>query len=326
MKLQILHFFLITFLITLISCREKRVATHHHTSTSIDTSAIKYTLPVIPDSLKNTERAINYLIEHYWGSIDFEDTVYLHANDMMEQTWCNYCDLLTRVSPTLACRSMHQVIKSANTSDKMFKYITNLAKKYLYDPNSPMRNEELYIPVLQEMLTSSLLNKAEKIRPEAQLKLALKNRVGQKGGNFCYTLISGQKGYFYRIKADYVLLFFNNPDCRACHETIELLKKASTINRFFYAGKLKILSLYPDDEVDYWKQHIDEFPEQWIRAYDKEMRIRQRQIYDLKALPTLYLFDKNKKVLLKDVTPVQVEMFLQKEHEVSIRNGLDSGI
>jgi hypothetical protein len=35
-----------------------------------------------------------------------------------------------------------------------------------------------------------------------------------------------------------------------------------------------------------------------------------RELYDLKAMPTLYLLDKDKKVLLKDAPVEQVEQYL----------------
>ena len=56
-------------------------------------------------------------------------------------------------------------------------YLTSLADKYLYDPNSPMRNEELYISVLDAMLKSPILDDTEKIRPKARRSLAQKNRI-----------------------------------------------------------------------------------------------------------------------------------------------------
>ena len=57
---------------------------------------------------------------------------------------------------------------------KYSTYITDLADKYLYDPNSPMRNEEFYIPVLDAMLASPVLEEIEKVRPKARRELAQK--------------------------------------------------------------------------------------------------------------------------------------------------------
>jgi len=39
--------------------------------------------------------------------------------------------------------------------------------------------------------------------------------------------------------------------------------------------------------------------------------LKNDEIYDLKAIPTLYLLDKDKKVVLKDVTFNQVENYLK---------------
>ena len=53
-------------------------------------------------------------------------------------------------------------------------------------------------------------------------------------------------------------------------------------------------------------------PSNWIHAYDHTGRIRGEEIYDLKTSSTLYLLDKEKKVLLKDTKIEQIEQFLQK--------------
>jgi hypothetical protein len=42
-------------------------------------------------------------------------------------------------------------------------------------------------------------------------------------------------------------------------------------------------------------------PKEWIVGTDRE-EIKQRCLYDLKAMPSLYLLDGDKKVILKDVS------------------------
>lgn len=96
-----------------------------------------------------------------------------------------------------------------------------------------MRNEEFYIPVLEAMIASPVLNETEKIRPQARLKLAQKNRIGTKALNFTYTLASGAQGSLYQLKAEYLLLFINNPGCQACTETIEGLKTLPSSISFY---------------------------------------------------------------------------------------------
>ena len=122
----------------------------------------------------------------------------------------------------------------AEKEKKCYMYLTSLADKYLYDPNSPMRNEELYISVLDAMLKSPILDDTEKIRPKARRALAQKNRIGTKALDFTYTLANGKQGTLYALKAPYTLLFINNPGCHACNETIKALKQSPTISPVSY--------------------------------------------------------------------------------------------
>ena len=75
--------------------------------------------------------------------------------------------------------------------------------------------------------------------------------------------------------------------------------------------KLKILAVYPDEDLEAWRKHIPDVPAEWINSYDNTVSLKNDEIYDLKAIPTLYLLDKNKKVILKDVTLNQLMEFLQ---------------
>lgn len=127
---------------------------------------------------------------------------------------------------------------------------------------------------------------------------------GTRAANFTYTLASGAKGTLYQVSTDYTLLFINNPGCHACAETIDLLKADSGINRLLKAGKLTVLSFYPDEELDEWRKHQNDFPSEWINGYDSDFLVKTKNVYDLKAIPTLYLLDRNKIVILKDA-PLQ---------------------
>ena len=65
-----------------------------------------------------------------------------------------------------------------------------------------------------------------------------------------------------------------------------------------------------DEELDEWKKHRNDFAKEWTNGYDKELVIKNKNLYDLRAIPTLYLLDKNKTVLLKDATLQKVEQYL----------------
>lgn len=308
MKTYLNIFFL--FLILCTACGSRKASDNQTEDIKSDSTKI-FALPVIPALLNTPESRADYLVRHYWENVDFADTTYLDHREVMEQAWVDYIDIMKLVPEETAISAIKQMYKDAGKKKKVFFYFTDLAEKYLYDPNSPMRNEELYIPVLDAMLESSVLDDTEKILPKGRRELAEQNRPGRQAEDFTYTLVSGKSGTLYGVKADYTLLFINNPGCHACEEGIKELKQAPAINKEFEAGNLKILSVYPDEDKEEWERHLSDFPKEWINGYDKKLMIKEKNLYDLKAIPTLYLLDKNKKVLLKDAVVGQIEQYLQ---------------
>ena len=308
MKTYLNIFFL--FLILCTACGNRKASDNQAEDIKSDSTKI-FALPVIPALLNTPESRADYLVRHYWENVDFADTTYLDHREVMEQAWVDYIDIMKLVPEETAISAIKQMYKDAGKKKKVFFYFTDLAEKYLYDPNSPMRNEELYIPVLDAMLESTVLDDTEKILPKGRRDLAEQNRLGRQAEDFTYTLVSGKSGTLYGVKADYTLLFINNPGCHACEEGIKELKQAPAINKEFEAGNLKILSVYPDEDKEEWERHLSDFPKEWINGYDKKLMIKEKNLYDLKAIPTLYLLDKNKKVLLKDAVVGQIEQYLQ---------------
>lgn len=293
------------------ACKNGNASSQSKSETPQDTiKAIK--MPAIPQMMTAPEQRADFLAKHYWDNVNFADTNYIRHPDITEQAWADYCDLLNHVPLSTAQEAIKKTIARTETEKKVFDYITGLADKYLYDPNSPLRNEEFYIPVLEAMISSSVLTETEKIRPQARIEMAYKNRVDTKAIDFTYTLESGAQSTLYKIKSQYTVLFINNPGCHACTENIEALKDSPIINELIQKKQLAVIALYPDEELDEWRRHRDEFPQEWINGYDKSLTIKTQNLYDLKAVPTLYLLDANKKVLLKDATVQAITQYLMK--------------
>lgn len=307
--------FINIFLLSLILCTAcgNRNVSMNQTEATKNDSTRNFVLPVIPAMLTTSESRADYLVRHYWENVDFNDTIWLNHQEMLEQAWVDYIDLMRLVPKETINNALRQVYKNAEKQKPFFSYFTTLADKYLYDPNSPMRNEELYITVLDAMLESDLLDETEKILPNERRKLAERNRPGRLAEDFTYTLSSGKNGTLHDLKAQYTLLFINNPGCHACEESLTELKQAPAINRELEAGRLKILAIYPDEELQEWKRHLSDFPKEWINGYDKGLVIKEKNLYDLKAIPTLYLLDQKKIVILKDAPIREIEEHLKQQ-------------
>lgn len=272
-----------------------------------------FRLPDIPVLLTDPGQRMEYLAQHYWDCITSTpaDTTLLQHTEELEQAWANYCDLLQHLPTAQAQKSIKSLLPALEADMQIYTHFKNLAEKYLDDPNSPLRNEEIYIAVLEAMTESARLSDIDKIRPRARLRLARKNRVGTRAANFAYTLADGTQSNLHHLRANYTLIFFNNPGCEACATTINELKSSPIIGRLLGEHRLIILAMYTDEEMEEWHRHLPDFPAEWVNAYDKVQTIRTKQLYDLRAIPSLYLLDRNKKVLLKDAPTEEVIRILE---------------
>lgn len=199
---------------------------------------------------------------------------------------------------------MDSLMRRASASRPMLDYFTMLAQQVIHDPNSPLRNDEFYIPVMQAVLASPYYDEYERIGPAYDLAMASQNRLGQRANDFRYTLASGATGTLYGVKAEYTLLFINNPGCAMCKQLREQIAGSPMLSEMIERGRLKILALYPDEDLTEWRNYRDHIPASWINAYDAGCLVRENGTYDLTAIPSLYLLDSDKRVLVKDSTDV----------------------
>lgn len=277
---------------------------------------VTFTMPEVPFMISSPQERAEYLSVHYWDNFDFTDTLYKNNPEVTEQAFVDYINSLTYAQPSSAYTSMKETMAKAEADTGIFSYFTRLANKYLYDPNSPMRNEELYIPVLEQMIASENISELEKERPRHRLKMAMNNRVGQKAIDFNYTTSRGEKSTLYKIEAPYLILFINNPGCTACKGYIEKMMNSWKMDSLFKGRIVKVLALYTDENIAEWVDYAPQIPFSWINAYNPDLKIRDGELYDLKAIPTLYLLDKDKKVLLKDTTVEAIENFFTVQEPV----------
>ena len=271
-----------------------------------------FQLPEVPVMLDTPEARATFVCEHFWDHFDFSDTAYIHLPDITEQAIVDFMDLIPRVTEALGDRSMQILWQKAAPHSAMLWHFWETMSRYWKDANSPVRNEEMFIRLCRSVESVPAVEEGLKQRATFARTLAEKNRVGQPAIDFTYTLASGKQGRMYGLKADYTLLFFYNPDCQTCMEIKNVVKQSSRLKELVSSGKMKVLTLYPDEDVALWRHHLNELSDQWVNGYDKGQVLTHKNLYDLSSIPSFYLLDKDKKVLLKDADWREVMQFLEK--------------
>ena len=262
--------------------------------------------PAIPDTLRSVEQRAGYLSEHYWDNYNFADTLLLKSKEVTEQGFVNFIDILNRfnldnTSKGVAHKDIAQ--KGITRKDIARKDITqkdiacftrkafsnaaakerfeNLIEHYFEDQLSPVRNDRVYLIFLEEMKNSPCFNETEKERIAFKIKTTNKNLPGDIAINFKFKDENRKEHQLSDYKDQKVILYFYDPDCENCHEVSAWLKQQTI------PADIKVLKMVADNHISY--------------------------IYSLKNMPTIFLLDKENKVILKDCTAQElIEKISQK--------------
>ena len=270
----------------------------------------RFKRPVDNMSMIRTPEQLEEYIAHYWDDFDFNIGERITEYDQMD-TYSAFATYVMLLPQERADTLLRTLMRRANRSREVLDFFADMTHEVLGDPNSPMRNDEYYIPVLETLLESELLDEFDKIVPQHDLKMARLNRIGTIANDFRYTLASGATHTLHSLKADYTILLFNNPGCEMCGAIIDDICQSEVISALGRQLNIKTLALYPDEDLEAWRNYLPNMPLSWICAYDRGMKITEQESYDLKAIPSLYLLDKDKRVLIKDGASVaQLEQVL----------------
>lgn len=200
------------------------------------------------------------------------------------------------------------LMRETDTDSARWQQIVRLQEVFLMDPDSPYRSEELFIPVLDAQLASPLATEEQRLHAAWRSPRIRLNRPGTPAADFAFTTRDGRPHTLYevidRLKPDRTLLFFSNPGCANCKELTEALAADPLVRAHIADGRLLVISLYPDADLQAWFDSLSDYPEEWICGYDPDGLLLSDTVYWLRAIPSLYLIDGQKRVVLKDA-PLQ---------------------
>ena len=108
------------------------------------------------------------------------------------------------------------------------------------------------------------------------------------------------------VKGNRLLLVFYDPECPSCHETLTEMTSDPFLAGAVAKGKVSVLAVYTEGNEEAWRKALPDMPEGWMVATDRQM-VKDHALYDLKAMPSLYLLDGKKKVILKDAPYARIK-------------------
>ncbi len=268
----------------------------------------------VPGMITEAQDAAEFLAMNYWKGITDPSRDYPCDSSLVsgvrkedvEQKFADWTSILGMLPREKADKAIAKLYDSAvacernDSTSNVFDIFNMLAYKYFYDPNSPLRNEDDYHVYVKRLALYEGLAPEMKGKYEFEAMLTGMNRAGTVAADFRFSDRNGRIRTLHSIEAPMTLLFFSNPGCEACLDIINVLKGEPRIAEMVSEGTLAVLNIYIDEDIQSWRDYMPIYPEEWYNGFDPDLLLRDNTLYNIRAIPSLYLLDAQKRVILKD--------------------------
>jgi len=273
----------------------------------------------VPDNVANKDSMLKvlkyyYYKNHYWDYVDLSDSTILRT-PMFEPKLKQYMTKTLVQHPDTIIKEGEKLIAKAEKSPQVFRYLV----VYMLDYNNEsklMGMDKVFVEIANKYyltgkatwadssLVAKVKERAEKMAP---------NLVGNQAPDL-QRLESWDHKYYslYDLDNDYIVLIFWEPHCGHCkkevpklHKVYQELKKEGV--------DIEVMAIYTQVDRKPWEEFIKEKEiGDWINVYDKYQFTNFRNLYDVYATPTIYVLDKDKKIIAKRIVSEQIKNLIEK--------------
>lgn len=252
-----------------------------------------FNYPIIPDSIEDRNYRITYMAHHFWDNTDFSDsTIFAQPKIILDYIY------LLRLLPFEEREiSINNGVNAFSAQPQATELLLFWLDRYLHNPQSPCYNDSTFLVIIDVLLEKTadegLRNELKYIKSTTQ-----RNRIGNIAEDFYFVLKDGTEKKLSDINAPLTLLIFNSPECSLCHKLEYDITNNDSIQQLVSEKQLVIIAISPTAEYDEWQSH--KYPQNWLCGFDQNKTIIKEQLYELRQFPSIYLLDKDMRVIIKE--------------------------
>lgn len=284
--------------------------------------------PVIPPADKHpggkydSLYAYRYYKDHYWDNVYFFDERLVRTS-FFEIKLEEYFDQLVYPNPDTVIREMEWMLGYASANEEMEKYLLiKFVNRYLNQKY--MWEDRVFVHLFEKYFSQkdyAWLNEKGKKTIFDRAYSLMANLFGSQASDIEAPDSSGKMQTLYSVTNPYTVIVFWDPSCGHCKETLPRID--SMYRAKWKAENVRIFAVSKESEGtknDWLKFLRDHKLEGWTNVYysraDENARTSKNipgylQLYDIQTVPTLYLLDKEKRILAKKIPFEQIDKVLQ---------------
>ena len=282
------------------------------------------TLPIAkPISRNDSLENYYYYRKHYWDGVTFMDEHVIRSPFFIPKYEKFFRDIVVQHPDSIIKEIDYQLLLARNC-DEMYKFMLNWLTDEYINPKY-MGQDAVFVHLFEKYHSKGLtkwLNEKQMETISRRAYMLMANLIGNPAPNLEFLDTSGKVKSLYALNADYTVICFWDPNCGHCKEEVPRLDSIYKASWKNHGVKMYgVLSAEIKDNIlESWKKFINEKSlNEWTHVYQpKEMEDADvaaqkpsfRQLYDITMTPTIFLIDKEKRIIGKKLSWSQLDDLL----------------
>lgn len=274
--------------------------------------------PKLASGRPDSAWVFNYFKQHFWDDFDFADERFVRTPFLQRKIDRYIKELTVQVPDSLIKEADFLVNKAIVGNNKEIKYYTIYYITGPYEKPTVMGTDGLFVHMFEKYYATGVMTFSDSSTLKSVAERVATMKPNLIGKSFVAPVTSDTLHHpidFQKINADYTLVFFYLPSCGHCRESAPKIQKFADD----YKGKgVAVVAIAIDQDEKEWKKFIQEFKlGNAINGMDLSGRTDFARQYDVWTTPTVYMLDKNKKIIARKLPIEQIEdfmLFYKKQH------------
>jgi thiol-disulfide isomerase/thioredoxin len=262
--------------------------------------------PTLTNGKKDSLWVFNYYKTHYWDNFDLTDSRLLKAPFIQPKLERYIKSLVVQVADSIT-KDVDALVQKTAKNKELKSYIIYYVTSEYENPKV-VGTEGVFVHMAEKYYLTGQMEVSEdakkRIRERVNsMKPVLVDKIMP---DLALSDLNRKPLSIHGIKSDYTVVFFYSPTCGHCKEAAPILKEFYDKNK---DKGLKVLAVATEQSPE-WKKYVQDYKlEELLHGYDFTQQTDYRLKYDVFATPTVYVLDKNKKIIARRMPVEQLDDF-----------------
>ncbi len=250
----------------------------------------------------------NYNKDHFFDNFNLSDDRLLRSPLYHNKLSYYFNDILIQI-PDSIIKGVDKVLALSSGKGMTYQYtavflFNNFRESPIMGHDAVMVKiaDEVYLSGRAEWASKEFIDNlrgdVDKLRPSL---------IGNQAINLTMETLENGVVSLSGIKKEFTILYFWEPDCGHCQEATPLLRDYYLKNK----SSVEVFAICTQTDRGKWQKYIKDNQLVWINGWDPDRVTHYDFFYNVVSTPTVFILDKNKKIIAKKLPVESIEGFIE---------------